>query len=204
MKKKIYVIIFAIFIFNMIGCSPAEIGEIEEVSPYESQLYGSMQGYFKYYYSMDLWSYSEILKNLNYSDNDFLDSYKKDTSYVVGRIDAVLSYHENYLYMKNNGQDSLSSKIISEDLSGAISSYIDAKREHLETIKKYIIENEIEDVEDLLVDYNELSESVDSLNTHLSTINKMEEKYIESIYNTIDLIEELKMELTDINTTNDI
>lgn len=201
MKKKLYIIIFTLLISSMISCSPAEINGLEEVSPYKYQLYGYLESSFKYYYSMDLWSYSEILKNLNYSDNEL---YKKDTSYVVGRIDTVLSYNESYLNMTYNGQESLSDEIISEDFRNAISSYIDAKRAHLEAIKEYIIENAIEDVEALSFDYSGLSEAVDSLNMHFSTINRLEEEYIESIYNTIDLIEELKKDLVDIKTTDGI
>lgn len=206
MKKKlcfITIILLLVLLINIAGCK-SNINHISETSSHENQLYASLFGYFNYYYSMDLWSYREVLGDLGSIGNGSDIDYERDVSYIIGKIDSILNYNEFYLPMTEKGQGSLEHKILSKDGYLAMSLYTEAKREHLQVIKEYIIANDIKDIDSLELNYVDLGRKLESLNTSIEHLDQtMEDEYIQSINQTIELIEELVEELKKAMKSND-
>ncbi len=161
-------------------------------SSYESQLFASLESDFSHYYSMDLWSFEQIIEKMCTMDSDSVE----DRHYLIGKIDSILDYNETYIYSTYTWQDGLTQRIISDDMYREISYYTEIKREYLKSLRKILKDSTIHIDEDFRLENLELSKSLRNLNTSIKNMNDRQEKaYISKINDTIQVIEDLKDKL---------
>ena len=191
-KYTISILFLGICLIIIIFCPTQKLRKDDLNSSYESQLYASLESDFNYYYSMDLWSFEQIIKKICTMDNDSVE----DRYYLIGKIDSILDYSETYIYSTYTWQDSLTQRIISDDMYRVISSYTEIKREYLKSLKKFLEDSTIHIDDDFYSKNLELSKSLRNLNTSIKNMNDRQEKeYISKINDTIQLIEDLKDKL---------
>lgn len=90
-KYKICIPFLGICLLVITLYSTQKLKKYDLNSSYESQLYASLESDFNYYYSMDLWSFEQIIEKICTMDNDSVE----DRYYLIGKIDSILDYNVN-------------------------------------------------------------------------------------------------------------
>lgn len=185
MKKRRYPIIFLSLILFIIltSCTGSQNDKIETDTK-DSQLYASLSSYLNYYYSMDLFSYEDIV-------NGIIED--KDSDYILGRVDAVIKYSPVYLSLAWTAQKNMDEPVMSEDLFKAISNLDRARINHLTLIKHKILDGELNSLD--LEKYKKLSKTLRGLNIDVTHLDN-EKEYIENLNNCIDIISKLENKKT--------
>lgn len=191
-SRYLSVFCLVLLLFLVASCSSKNGQSEPDVSVYESQLYASLSNSFNYYYSMDLWDFSEITEMLSRLNS----SPAKERQYVIGRIDSVLAYNEYYLAEVRSGQIQLKTKVFPEDLMLQLGALNQAKHDYLTLLSSALAGSTKVLGSEFLSNNAILSDRLKELNITVIGLNEEGQKqYIQQLEETIALISDLSKAL---------
>lgn len=180
-RNKIYkkILIFLISIICLLLTSCGFNCNKDEVNNIKSNLYSSLTLNFNYYYSMDLFTFDQII-------DDFIKGEEK--SFLLGEINIVSLYSPTYIDSIKVLQENFDKTIITDNLRDSISQLIETKNKHLEFLKKKLSKNDLDFFN--TTKYQELSDLFKEININILEIQN-EDEYIEMINKAITLMKEI-------------
>ncbi|GEM_PF-5265575 len=164
MRKKIHLVLLIILssILVLSSCST----KIEKDN-HTNQLYATLASSFNYYYSMDLWSFTQVLEGLN----DTSANSENESIYLMGYIDHLLAYSPFYSHSTFTGQRNLEVKVIPEEINDPLGSFFAAENKFLKYVRLNLSENKnLFVLDDFNININELIADINSLNINVSEL----------------------------------
>lgn len=173
MKNRIIAtsLIILMLIISILYISELKKDFYSKKEKYESQNYSSYLLNFDYYYSMDLFTYENLIKDIIYDEGTISNK-------TLGKLDLMKMYSDIYLKVVHDGQESLENEVISEEEYQKLSEFLSVRAKHINYLYENFTNKKIfydkEKFLKLSKDLRDLNISIEDIDNNKEYLKKLE------------------------------